>query len=68
MKKPVSINKLALKVGIMSGVTFAIIMALFDLFEDEPFSILKFVLHILLFGVFMGLLNRYKLKKNLDNN
>lgn len=68
MKKTNSINKLALKVGVMSGVIFALVMAGFDLYEQKPFSILKFVLHLLFFGGLMFFLNRNKLKKNIDNN
>jgi len=49
--------------ALITGTFFAIIMALFDLYKDKPFSMLKFIVCLILFGAFNGFF-RYKTKKD----
>ena len=54
------------KIGLINGVFFALSMAIFDYFNDDSFSILKFIIHFVIFGFFMALSFRYKYTKNKD--
>lgn len=50
--------------ALVQGLVFAIVMALFDMWKSEPFSMLKFVLHFLGFGIIMLISHIYKQKKS----
>lgn len=64
MLKKKNVNyKIAFLNGLVQGVVFAIVMALFDMWKSEPFSIFKFVLHFLGFGIIMVISHIYKQKK-----
>ncbi len=62
MQKPIS-RKRCIIAGIVSGLIFAVLMALFDLYNQEPFSILKFVLCFSIMG-FLNSYLQYKAHKN----
>ncbi|AXO79015.1 hypothetical protein DZC78_01005 [Olleya aquimaris] len=40
--------------GLISGLVFAILLAGWDYYKQSPFSVLKFVIHTVVFGVFNG--------------
>lgn len=58
-------TKKILKSGLISGFVYASLMAGFRHFDDKDFNIWKFLLHGSLFGIFMALLTRYNVKKQL---
>jgi hypothetical protein len=60
LKTQVRSNKELLIIGIANGLMFAIIMAVFDLFSKDPFSLSKFIYNFLFFGFFMPLVFRRK--------
>lgn len=63
MKKPVSINKVALMIGVLSGLVTTLIITGLDWYRGKPFSIYKFVLFFLVIGGLNMLAQRYSLKK-----
>jgi len=58
--------KLKIRTGVLSGLIFAVIMAGFEFYDEEKFSVLKFIFHAVIFGFFMGLMARDRSKKNTD--
>lgn len=56
--------KLMLREMLLRGTLFATIMALFDYFNDESFSLLKFAVNGFGFGLFMALFSGYSYRKN----
>jgi FtsH-binding integral membrane protein len=65
MKKMYQLMCSAFLVG---GVVFAVVLAAFDFFEGKAFNILKFVLSLCVFGLFMALYVRYKYQKQTSKN
>lgn len=63
MKKEKRPLKEIIKTGIISGLVFACVMAIFDYFSKEPFSFLKFVIHFIIFGAVMSAFFKYKYTK-----
>ena len=61
-------NKAFVNAGLISGLLFALVMAGFDYFREQPFSLLKFALHFVLFGAFNGYMAYRKHKKENTNN
>ncbi|WP_179335054.1 hypothetical protein [Winogradskyella costae] len=63
-----NIEKLPLKKRIISGVAiglfYASLMAGYDYFTDEPFSLPKFLFNAFFFGLVMSYAFRYKITKN----
>ena len=55
------------KYGLLSGLIFAVIMALFDFVDRESFRFFKFLFNIIGFGFFMGLGRYYAFKKDKSN-
>lgn len=53
-----------IKTGLINGLFFATMMALFDYFNHEPFSLPKFLFHGIGFGFFMALSFRYRYIKD----
>ena len=60
MKKEKRPIKKRLLHGAISGVTFATTMALFDWWDNNPFSIIKFLFFTIFFGLAMSFAFRYK--------
>jgi len=58
--------KLKIRTGVLSGLIFAVIMAGFEFYDENKFSVLKFIFHAVIFGFFMGLMARDKSKKNTN--
>jgi uncharacterized membrane protein YadS len=58
--------KAIIKSGLFSGIVFAGLMAGFDYFEGQDFRIWKFIFHASFFGIFIGLMIRYYLKKQAE--
>ena len=56
-------TKTILKSGLLSGIVYAGLMAGFDYSDGQDFRIWRFIFHLLFFGIFMGLMNLYNLKK-----
>ncbi|TYB76187.1 hypothetical protein [Bizionia myxarmorum] len=56
-------NKTYIKLGVISGIMFALIMVAFDYFMDRDFLFWKFALHFVLFGCFNGYMAYRKVKK-----
>jgi hypothetical protein len=56
-------NKTFLKLGLISGIVFALVMIGLDYFMDRPFSLLKFILHFVLFGAFNAYMAYWRVKK-----
>jgi hypothetical protein len=65
-KNKISINKILIA-GLISGFVFAGIMALFDLYNQKPFSLWKFILFFLWMGAFNGFL-QYRAQRKLNKN
>ncbi|WP_431136391.1 hypothetical protein [Psychroserpens mesophilus] len=55
--------KTQLKIGVASGLFFAVSMSGFDYFYKEPFSIYKFLFYFVSFGLLMAISFRYKYTK-----
>lgn len=51
--------------GLVGGIVYASIMAGFDFLNGQILSIWKFIISALIFGIFMGLITRYNIKKQL---
>ncbi|PCI34929.1 MAG: hypothetical protein COB60_05260 [Flavobacteriaceae bacterium] len=56
--------KLKIISGVLSGLIFAVLMAGFDYYDAENFSVVKFIFHAVFFGFFMGILAKDKRKKS----
>lgn len=56
-------NKTYIKLGVISGLLFAMIMVAFDYFMDREFLLWKFALHFVLFGFFNAYMAYRKVKK-----
>jgi hypothetical protein len=50
--------------GLIAGLVFALIMLGFDYYNDEPFSLFKFLMHFVFFGIFNSYLAYRKHKKD----
>ena len=61
-------NKVFIRSGIISGLVFALIMAGFDYFKDQPFSVLRFAMHSVFFGLFNGYMAYRKFKKDQNES
>jgi len=53
--------KKAIIVGLIMGVFFAVAMALFDLYDEKSFSIIKFIVMVIIFGGFQAWMHHRKL-------
>jgi hypothetical protein len=58
-------NKIFIKSFLLSGLVYTTLMAGFDYYDEQNFSVLKFIFHFLFFGLFMGLMTRYNHRKLL---
>ena len=58
--------KTIIKSGLISGIIYAGLMAGFDYSDGQDFSMWRFIFNALIFGIFMGLMTRYNLKKQAD--
>ncbi len=47
---------------LLQGLIYAVLMAGFNLLVGEDFIFIKFFLHLILFGVLMGIISYYSLK------
>lgn len=56
-------NKPFILSALISGLAFALIMFGFDYYNEEPFSLFKFVLYFVFFGAFNGYMSYRKHKK-----
>jgi len=56
-------TKAIIKSGLISGIVYAGLMAGFDYSDGQDFRIWKFIFHASFFGIFMGFMTRYNLKK-----
>ena len=54
--------------GLVSGLLYAGFMAGYDYYDNEPISILKFIFNALFFGILMGVVNGYLMKKQAKKN
>ncbi|WP_458626436.1 hypothetical protein [Winogradskyella sp. PC D3.3] len=52
--------------GLVGGIVYASIMAGFDFSDGQNFRIWRFIFNALIFGTFMGLMTRYNIKKQLE--
>ncbi|WP_418513147.1 hypothetical protein [Corallibacter sp.] len=59
----ISKNKTYIKLGLVSGLIFALLMLAFDYFMGKPFLVWKFILHFILFGAFNGFMAYRRVKK-----
>jgi len=55
--------KKSLIVGLIMGVVFAVAMAFFDLYDEKPFSSIKFIAMIIVFGGVQAWIHHRKLNK-----
>lgn len=55
--------KKSIIVGVIMGVFFAGAMALFDIYDEKPFSIIKFIAMMVVFGGFQAWTHHRKLNK-----
>ncbi|MFH4968342.1 hypothetical protein V8G61_09070 [Gaetbulibacter sp. M240] len=49
--------------GLISGLVYSLIMAGFDYYEDQQFSLKNFVVNFMIIGLFIGFYTTYKLRK-----
>ena len=68
MEKEKRTTKHTVIIGLISGFSFAIIMALFDYSDKEPFSIFKFLFHFTFFGLIQALIDRYLFSKKQNKS
>ena len=63
-------TKAIIKSGLISGIVYAGLMAGFDYYDGQDFRIWKFIFHASFFGIFMGFMSRYNLRKQAkkENN
>ena len=63
-------TKAIIKSGLISGIVYAGLMAGFDYSDGQDFRIWKFIFHASFFGIFMGFMSRYNLRKQAkkENN
>jgi len=63
-------TKAIIKSGLISGIVYAGLMAGFDYSDGQDFRIWKFIFHASFFGIFMGFITRYNLRKQAkkENN
>ncbi|NQX81550.1 MAG: hypothetical protein HRT66_06110 [Flavobacteriaceae bacterium] len=54
--------------GIIGGITYAMVMAGFDYLDNKDFSITKFILSLILFGLFMSFWIVYNAGKTKQKN
>jgi len=59
-------TKAIIKSGLISGLTYAGLMACFDYSDGQDFRIWRLVFNTLFFGMFMGLMTRYNFKKQRE--
>jgi hypothetical protein len=60
------VNKSILIGGLVGGIINAVFIAGLDYYNGHNFSILKFLFTTLIFGISMGFVTRYNIKKKLD--
>ena len=56
-------NKVFIKSFFLSGLVYSGLMAGFDYYDRQDFRIWRFLFSFLIFGIFMGFMSRYNLKK-----
>lgn len=56
--------KSRIKLGLLSGLVYAGIMAAFDYMSNEPFHVVKFIFSTIFFGAFMALTTKWMVPKN----
>ena len=56
-----------IKNGILFGISFAVMMALFDFFDHKLFSVKQFIFYAISYGFFMSLAFRYKYTKKKED-
>jgi hypothetical protein len=56
-------SKQSIIVGLLMGVFFAGAMALFDLYDEKAFSIIKFIVMMVIFGGIQAWMHQRKLNK-----
>ena len=63
-------TKAIIKSGLISGIVYAGLMAGFDYSDGQDFRIWKFIFQASFFGIFMGFMTRYNLRKQAkkENN
>ena len=63
-------TKAIIKSGLISGIVYAGLMAGSDYSDGQDFRIWKFIFHASFFGIFMGFMTRYNLRKQAkkENN
>ena len=63
-------TKAIIKSGLFSGIVYAGLMAWFDYSDGQDFRIWKFIFHASSFGIIMGFMTRYNLRKQAkkENN
>jgi len=59
-------TKAIIKGGLFSGIVYALVMAGIYYSDGESFNVRKFIFNSAFFGIFMGLMNRYNLKKQAE--
>ncbi len=60
-------TKSILKSGLLTGLIYALLMAGFDYSNEQSFRLFRFIINFLFFGIFMGLLAFYNIKKTKKN-
>ena len=58
--------KTIIKSGLISGIVYAGLMAGFDYSDGQDFRIWRFIFNALFFGIFMGFMTQYNLKKQAE--
>ena len=59
-------TKSIIKGGLFGGIVYALGMAGFDFSDGESFNVWKFIFNSSFFGIFMGFMTRYNLKKQAE--
>ena len=59
-------TKAIIKGGLFGGIGYALGMAGFDYYDGESFNVWEFIFNSSFFGIFMGLMTHYNLKKQSE--
>ena len=61
-------TKSIIKGGLFGGIVYALVMLGFDFTIGENFNVWKFIFNLSSFGILMGFMTYYNLKKQLEKN
>jgi dipeptide/tripeptide permease len=61
-------TKSIIKGGLFGGIVYALVMLGFDFIDGKNFNVWKFIFNLSFFGILMGFMIYYNLKKQVEKN